>query len=100
MGGQSLFEPGMIVSHPDQPDWGLGQVQSSVAGRGTVNFQEQGKVVIDETNVSYGLCPLVSVHGWIVFSRSEDNKRCVDADVKFGRDCDCSPTPMQRNVPL
>lgn len=51
MSGQSLFEPGMIVSHPDQPDWGLGQVQSSVAGKVTVNFQESGKVVIDESRV-------------------------------------------------
>ncbi len=49
---QSIFEPGMIVAHPDQPDWGLGQVQSSVAGKVTVNFQEVGKVVIDEQRVS------------------------------------------------
>ncbi|MDB2369134.1 DUF3553 domain-containing protein [Octadecabacter sp.] len=49
---QSLYEPGMIVKHPQQPDWGLGQVQSSVGGKVTVNFQEQGKVVIDESVVS------------------------------------------------
>jgi len=49
---QSLYEPGMIVKHPSQPDWGLGQVQSSVGGKVTVNFQEQGKVVIDEDMVS------------------------------------------------
>lgn len=48
----SLYEPGMIVAHPDQPDWGLGQVQSSVGGKVTVNFQEVGKVVIDEANVA------------------------------------------------
>lgn len=49
---QSIFEPGMIVRHPSEPDWGLGQVQSSIGGRVTVNFQEKGKVVIDEGRVS------------------------------------------------
>lgn len=51
MAQQSLYEPGMIVQHPSQPDWGLGQVQSSVGGKVTVNFQEVGKVVIDEANI-------------------------------------------------
>ena len=49
---QSIFEPGMIVRHPSEPDWGLGQVQSSIGGRVTVNFQEMGKVVIDEGRVN------------------------------------------------
>jgi len=48
----SLLEPGMLVSHPDQPDWGIGQVQSSVAGRVTVNFPDKGKVVIDCSRVT------------------------------------------------
>ena len=48
----SLFEPGMIVKHPQEPDWGLGQVQSSINGKVTVNFQEIGKVVIDESKVN------------------------------------------------
>jgi hypothetical protein len=42
-----LFEPGMYVRHPSQPDWGLGQVQSVVGPRVTVNFEEAGKVVVD-----------------------------------------------------
>ena len=37
--------------HPDRPDWGRGQVQSNIAGRVTVNFEEAGKVVIDATQV-------------------------------------------------
>lgn len=41
-----MLEPGMLVRHPNQPDWGLGQVQSNVAGRVTVNFEHNGKVVI------------------------------------------------------
>lgn len=43
----SLLEPGMRVTHPAQPDWGVGQVQSNIGGRITVNFPEAGKVVID-----------------------------------------------------
>ena len=49
---QSIYEPGMIVRHPAQEDWGLGQVQSSVGGKVTVNFQNAGKVVIDENRVT------------------------------------------------
>ena len=37
----------MLVRHPLQPDWGLGQVQSAINGRVTVNFEHAGKVVID-----------------------------------------------------
>ena len=48
----SLLEPGMLVRHPDQPDWGLGQVQSVVGARVTVNFEDAGKVVIDTRHVS------------------------------------------------
>ena len=47
----SLLEPGMLVEHPDQPDWGVGQVQSNIGGRITVNFREEGKVVIDGNRV-------------------------------------------------
>ncbi|MBN9889114.1 DUF3553 domain-containing protein [Salipiger abyssi] len=52
----ALLEPGMLVTHPDQPDWGTGQVQSNIGGRITVNFREQGKVVIDGKRV--GLLPV------------------------------------------
>lgn len=41
-----MLEPGMLVTHPLHPDWGLGQVQSNVAGRITVTFEHQGKVVL------------------------------------------------------
>ncbi|MFT4151069.1 MAG: DUF3553 domain-containing protein [Paracoccaceae bacterium] len=47
----ALLEPGMIVKHPQQPDWGLGQVQSNIGGRVTVNFEHAGKVVIDSRRV-------------------------------------------------
>ncbi|WP_373086132.1 DUF3553 domain-containing protein [Sneathiella sp.] len=40
------FSPGQYVRHPYEPDWGIGQVQSSVADRITVNFQHVGKQLI------------------------------------------------------
>ena len=40
------FEPGQYVRLPARPDWGLGQVQSVVGEKVTVNFEEAGKVVI------------------------------------------------------
>ncbi|MCU0802500.1 MAG: DUF3553 domain-containing protein [Rhodobacteraceae bacterium] len=43
----AALEPGMLVRHPSQPDWGLGQVQSKIGDRITVNFEHQGKVVLD-----------------------------------------------------
>ena len=34
--------PGAFVRHPDLPDWGLGQVQSVIGERVTVNFENAG----------------------------------------------------------
>jgi hypothetical protein len=39
--------PGMLVRHPQRPDWGLGQVQSVVGPRITVNFENAGKLLIN-----------------------------------------------------
>ena len=47
-----FLEPGMLVRHPTQEDWGVGQVQSRINGKLTVNFQEMGKVVIDSTLIA------------------------------------------------
>jgi len=38
--------PGMLVRHPGRPDWGVGQVQSVVGDRITVNFENAGKLLI------------------------------------------------------
>ncbi|WP_084629298.1 DUF3553 domain-containing protein [Jannaschia aquimarina] len=46
-----MLEPGMLVRNPNAPDWGIGQVQSNIGGRVTVNFAEAGKQVIDGTHV-------------------------------------------------
>ncbi|MDZ4096776.1 MAG: DUF3553 domain-containing protein [Paracoccaceae bacterium] len=48
----SIFEPGMLVRHPTQPEWGLGQIQSTIGDRITVNFEHAGKVVIEGTRIS------------------------------------------------
>lgn len=49
---RSFLEPGMLVRHPTQSDWGLGQVQSLINGKCTVNFEHRGKVVVDTRQVS------------------------------------------------
>lgn len=43
--------PGMLVRHPGQPDWGLGQVQSVIGNRVTVNFENEGKLMINADHV-------------------------------------------------
>ncbi len=48
----ALLEPGMLVRHPNRPDWGLGQVQSAVGDRVTVNFEHAGKVVMNMGEVT------------------------------------------------
>ena len=47
-----FLEPGALVRHPVQSDWGLGQVQSVDGHRVTVNFEEVGKVTIDARQVA------------------------------------------------
>jgi len=48
----AFLEPGMLVQHPTETDWGIGQVQSNTGGKITVNFREQGKVVIASDRVA------------------------------------------------
>lgn len=50
-GLNAMLEPGMLVRHPTLPDWGVGQVQSNIAGRITVNFEHAGKVLIEGTRI-------------------------------------------------
>tara|TARA_B100001029_G_scaffold145997_1_gene126474 strand:- start:309 stop:482 length:174 start_codon:yes stop_codon:yes gene_type:complete len=44
------FEPGDKVENPLNKDWGVGQVQSIINGKVTVNFENVGKKVI---NIKY-----------------------------------------------
>jgi hypothetical protein len=48
----AVLAPGMLVRHPDQLDWGIGQVQSNINGRVTVNFPETGKQVLDGRRIA------------------------------------------------
>lgn len=50
-----FLEPGMIVRHPGAPEWGIGQVQSRIGDRITVNFAEAGKRVVDGARVTLEL---------------------------------------------
>ena len=52
----SSIEPGQFVRHPGRPDWGLGQVQSALGDRVTVNFENAGKVMVNVAVVSLELC--------------------------------------------
>ena len=42
----SDLTPGLIVHNPRHPEWGLGQVQSVIGTRATVNFEHMGKMTI------------------------------------------------------
>ena len=44
---RSLMVPGALVRHPEEADWGIGQVQSIVGDRITVNFENAGKQLIN-----------------------------------------------------
>ena len=45
------FEPGYKVFNPANKDWGIGQVQSIIKGKITVNFENVGKKVINSENI-------------------------------------------------
>ena len=45
------YEPGDKVTNPNNKDWGIGQVQSIINDKVTVNFENAGKKVINAKNV-------------------------------------------------
>ena len=45
------FELGDKVFNPSNKDWGIGQVQSIIKDKITVNFQNVGKKVINAENI-------------------------------------------------
>ena len=45
------FEPGDKVFNPLNKDWGIGQVQSIIKDKVTVNFENVGKKVINSQNI-------------------------------------------------
>ena len=45
------FEPGDKELNPKNKDWGIGQIQSIINDKVTVNFQNAGKKVINTKNI-------------------------------------------------
>ena len=41
------YEPGDKVTNPQKKEWGIGQVQSIIKNRVTVNFEDEGKKTVD-----------------------------------------------------
>jgi len=46
------LEPGNFVVNPSEKEWGIGQVQSIIKNKATINFQNVGKQVINLDNIS------------------------------------------------
>ena len=45
------FEPGDKVISPLNEEWGIGQIQSIIREKITVNFENAGKKVINSNNI-------------------------------------------------
>ena len=46
-----IYEPGDFVINPDNKGWGIGQIQSIVKNKVTVNFENAGKKVINNKEI-------------------------------------------------
>jgi hypothetical protein len=56
MSNAADLTPGTYVRHPDHPEWGVGQIQSAIGMRITVNFENMGKQLINAAVIN--LVPL------------------------------------------
>ena len=45
------YEPGDYVINPGNKDWGIGQIQSIINNKVTVNFENTGKKVINSNEI-------------------------------------------------
>ena len=45
------YEPGDYVINPGNKDWGIGQIQSVINYKVTVNFENVGKKVINSNEI-------------------------------------------------
>lgn len=52
---QGMLAPGALVRHPGEPGWGIGQVQTVIGARVTVNFEHAGKRLINSDIVTLEL---------------------------------------------
>ena len=48
----SDYEPGDYVINPNNKSWGIGQIQSIIDQKVTVNFENVGKKVINSDNIT------------------------------------------------
>ena len=46
------FEPGNFVVNTKNRDWGIGQIQSIIKNKVTVNFENTGKKVINSDEIT------------------------------------------------
>jgi len=60
------FEPGDKVINPANKSWGIGQVQSIINEKITVNFENVGKKVINSNNI---ILEKFEKHEWKEFKR-------------------------------
>ena len=45
------YEPGDYVINPSNKDWGIGQIQSVINNKVTVNFENTGKKVLNSNEI-------------------------------------------------
>ena len=45
------LEPGDFVINPSNKSWGIGQIQSIIKNKATVNFENKGKLVINTKEI-------------------------------------------------
>ena len=45
------YEPGDYVTNPKYKNWGIGQIQSIINNKVTVNFENVGKKVINSNEI-------------------------------------------------
>ena len=45
------YEPGDFVINPKNRNWGIGQIQSILKSKVTVNFENIGKIVINSKEI-------------------------------------------------
>jgi len=55
------YDPGDKVNNPSNKDWGIGQVQSIINGKVTINFENVGKKVINSKIIK-----LEKIYKWIL----------------------------------
>ena len=46
------FEPGDYVVHSKKKNWGIGQIQTIINNKVTVNFENKGKQVINVSKIT------------------------------------------------